>query len=96
MKANKTKLEQQFCVEGDGNKATHLHGNKHGLEPCCGQHDDCDEDDEDAVMPNNTKLGEGSTPGPWTVAYGRVQTANTKEVIIAKMDRVQTADDAHG
>lgn len=27
------------------------------------------------------------TPGPWQVAYGKIITANTKEVGIAKMDR---------
>ena len=34
-------LEKFECIE-DGRKAQHLHGNKYGLEPCCGQHPDCD------------------------------------------------------
>jgi len=32
------------CIEGDGRKAAHLHGGNKGLEPCCGQHEDCGED----------------------------------------------------
>ena len=38
-------LSQFECVEGDGRPAVHLHGGHMGLEPCCGQHPDCSEED---------------------------------------------------
>lgn len=37
----------RFCVEHGDRKATHLHGTNKGLEPCCGQHGDCAEFDDD-------------------------------------------------